>query len=103
VLGGGALGAFGPHEVTYLCVLALALGEHGRQLSRPGGVSGFEDAAVRAFDAYPAPLAALRVAALLDPRVRGNDPARVEVSRILRESATFRALAHRVLELIARG
>jgi hypothetical protein len=100
VLGAGALGAFGPVELTYLCALALALGPHGQLLARPGPLEGFEDAARDAFSAHPASLAASRVLAQLDPAVRGGDPLAVETAQVLKSSSAFKAIALRALELL---
>ncbi|HZH02296.1 MAG TPA: hypothetical protein VEY30_00850, partial [Myxococcaceae bacterium] len=92
VLGAGALGVFGPGELAYLCALALALGEEGPGLRLPGEVADWEVAAVTAFAACPAPLAAARVLARLDPSVRGSDPRRYRWEEVLRASAAFRAV-----------
>lgn len=97
VLGAGALSCFGATELGYLCALALALGESGVQLARPGEVSGLAEAAVVAFRAMPASLAAGRVLARLDPEVRGTDPAKVEVGLVLARGSLFRAVALSVL------
>jgi tetratricopeptide (TPR) repeat protein len=98
VLGAGALSCFGAAELGYLCALALALGEAGVKLARPGPVPQLEAAAVAAFRAFPASLAAGRVLARLDPEVRGTDPARVEVGLVLARGTTFRAVALSVLD-----
>lgn len=98
VLGTGALACFGPAELGYLCALALCLGAAGEALSRPGPVPGLEQAAVAAWHALPASLAAGRVLALLAPAVRGSDPSRVEVGRQLRSNPAFRAVALAALE-----
>ncbi len=98
VLGAGALSCFGATELGYLCALALALGEAGVMLARPGPVPGLEQAAVAAFRAVPSSLAAGRVLARLDPEERGADPAKVEVGLVLARGGTFRALALSVLE-----
>ena len=100
VLGAGALGAFGPVELGYLCALALALGAEGQRLCVPGAVPGFAQAAVEAFQALPASLAAARVLAQLEPGVRGKDPGALDAGAVLRESAAFRALALAALELV---
>jgi hypothetical protein len=63
-----------------------------------GAVPGFTDAAVKAFKAYPASLAFLRVLAQLDDAVRGSDPARVDVGVVLRGSEAFRAVALAAVE-----
>ncbi|GHG94093.1 flagellar hook-length control protein FliK [Comamonas sp. JC664] len=98
VLGAGALSCFGASELSYLCALALALGEDGVQLARPGPVKGLDAAAVVAFRAVPASLAAGRVLARLDAVVRGGDPAQVDVGEVLARGDTFRALALCVLD-----
>jgi tetratricopeptide (TPR) repeat protein len=100
VLGAGALGYFGPVELGYLCALALSLGPAGEALTGPGAVPGFEEAAVAAFRAMPASLAASRVLAHLAPGVRGGDPATVEVGAVLRTSPAFRAVALTALQLV---
>ncbi|AEI64797.1 flagellar hook-length control protein FliK [Corallococcus macrosporus] len=97
VLGAGALSCFGASELAYLCALALALGEDGVKLARPGTVPGMEAAAVAAFRAVPASLAAGRVLARLDAEVRGGDPSQVDVGAVLARGDTFRALALCVL------
>ncbi|MFL5348692.1 MAG: flagellar hook-length control protein FliK [Hyalangium sp.] len=100
VLGAGALACFGPVELGYLCALALSLGEKGAALARPGPVEGLVQAAVEAFRAVPASLAAGRVLAQLDPDVRGGDPAGVDTGAVLGASPVFRAVALTVLELV---
>jgi hypothetical protein len=100
VLGAGALACFGPVELGYLCALALSLGEAGIRLSRPGPVPALEQAAVDAFRAVPASLAAGRVLARLDPDVRGGDPSDVDVGAVLSASPIFRAVALAALELV---
>jgi hypothetical protein len=100
VLGAGALASFGPVELSYLCALALSLGEKGIALSRPGPVEGLEAAAVDAFRAVPASLAAGRVLARLDPDMRGGDPTDVDEGAVLAASPSFRAVALTVLELV---
>ncbi|TQF15354.1 flagellar hook-length control protein FliK [Myxococcus llanfairpwllgwyngyllgogerychwyrndrobwllllantysiliogogogochensis] len=99
VLGAGALSCFGSVELGYLSALALVLGEDGVKLSRPGEVPGFEAAAVAAFRAVPASLAAGRVLARLDAEVRGSDPARVDVGAVLGRGGAFRAVALCVLDV----
>lgn len=98
VLGAGALTVFGQAELRGLVALALALGESGAALRTIGAVPHFADAAVRAFDAYPASLALARVLAHLDDTVRGGDPRRVDIAAVLRKSAAFRAVALAALE-----
>jgi hypothetical protein len=66
-----------------------------------GEVPGFDDAAVRAFAAYPASLAFSRVLAQLDDTVRGSDPAKVDVGAVLKKSAAFRAVALQALESLS--
>lgn len=100
VLGAGALACFGQVELGYLCALALALGEAGMALSRPGPVPGFEQAAVAAFLALPSSLAAGRVLARLEPDVRGGDPTTVDVAAVLGSSDTFKALALAALQAV---
>ncbi|QSQ23007.1 flagellar hook-length control protein FliK [Pyxidicoccus parkwayensis] len=98
VLGAGALSVFGATELGYLCALALALGESGVKLARPGEVPGLAEAAVKAFRAMPSSLAAGRVLARLDSEVRGGDPAKVEVGLVLARGSLFRAVALSVLD-----
>ncbi|HYH97269.1 flagellar hook-length control protein FliK [Hyalangium sp.] len=100
VLGAGALASFGPVELSYLCALALSLGEKGIALARPGPVEGLEEAAVVAFRAVPASLAAGRVLARLDPDMRGSDPNDVDEGAVLAGNPAFRAVALTVLELV---
>ena len=100
VLGVGTLACFGPVELGYLCALALCLGAKGEALSRPGEVEGFDEAAVAAFRAVPASLAASRVLAHLSPEVRGSDPSKVDVGTVLRTSTAFRAVALAALETV---
>lgn len=100
VLGAGALACFGPVELSYLCALALCLGASGEALSRPGEVPGFDEAAVKAFRAVPASLAASRVLAHLSPEVRGSDPTKLDVGTVLRTSSAFRAVALAALETV---
>jgi hypothetical protein len=100
VLGAGALACFGPVELGYLCALAVCLGASGEALARPGLVPGFDEAAVAAFRAVPASLAASRVLAHLAPEVRGGDPATVDTGTVLRSSTAFRAVALAALELV---
>jgi tetratricopeptide (TPR) repeat protein len=100
VLGAGALARFGPVELGYLCALALCLGASGEALTRPGAVPGFDEAAVAAFRAVPASLAASRVLAHLSPEVRGSDPSGLDVGKVLRTSSEFRAVALAALETV---
>src|SRR5262249_2092089 len=78
VLGAGALSVFGPVEVTYLVALALALGDEGQGLVRPGDVAGLPEAAGEAFAAVPSPAAAARGLPLVDPPARGAGTGSVE-------------------------
>jgi hypothetical protein len=100
VLGAGALASFGPVELSYLCALALSLGEQGIALARPGKVEGLERAAAEAFRSVPASLAAGRVLARLDPDMRGADPTDVDEGAVLASSSSFCAVALTVLELV---
>jgi hypothetical protein len=100
VLGAGALTCFGPVELGFLCALALSLGEAGVGLARPGPVPALEQAAVTAFRAVPASLAAGRVLARLEPDMRGGDPREVDVGAVLAASSLFRAVALAALELV---
>ncbi len=100
VLGAGALGAFGPVELGFLCALALALGPHSRALAEPGEGPDLTAAAVRAFEAHPASLAAGRVLAQLDARVRGSDPQAVDVAKVLADNDAFLAVARRAVDLV---
>ncbi|MFZ5471849.1 MAG: flagellar hook-length control protein FliK [Myxococcota bacterium] len=100
VLGALALSCFGPAELTYLCALALALGDRGHLLSLPGDIEGLSEAVVTAFDAYPASLAAARVLTQLDARVRGMDPSLVQMSELLPDSQAFRAVASHALQMV---
>ncbi|WP_224364763.1 flagellar hook-length control protein FliK [Hyalangium versicolor] len=100
VIGAGALACFGPVELGYLCALALSLGKKGVALARPGAVEGLEEAAVDAFRAMPASLAAGRVLARLDPDVRGGDPTEVAEAAVLMGSPIFRAVALTALDLV---
>jgi hypothetical protein len=98
VLGAGALGVFGPVELSFLIALALGLGADGEALRRPGKVPRFAEAAVLAFDACPSSLAAARVLAVLDERVRGSDPTLVKTAELLLGSEAFQKVALRALE-----
>ncbi|WP_257458389.1 tetratricopeptide repeat protein [Archangium lipolyticum] len=100
VLGAGALACFGVVELGYLCALALCLGASGEALARPGPVPGFDEAAVAAFRAVPASLAASRVVAHLSAEVRGGDPRTVDVGAVLRTSTAFREVALAALETV---
>jgi tetratricopeptide (TPR) repeat protein len=99
VVGAGALALFGPAEVTYLCALALALGEQGASLREPGPVAPLAGAVAAALQAAPGTLAAARVVAALDPAVRGAAPGSWEVTTVLRNSELFPTLARAALEL----
>jgi len=100
VLGAGALTLFGPVEVTYLVALALALGDEGQALTRPGEVSGLADAASEAFVAVPSPAAAARVLLWLDPVARGADLDTVDPAAVLTGSAALAAVVQRALRLV---
>jgi hypothetical protein len=100
IIGAGALAVFGQAELVYLAALAISLQAHGRALMQPGEVPGFVEAAVNAFNAAPGSWAAARVLAQLDATVRGSDPAQVDAAAVLRESAAFRAIATRALEIL---
>ncbi len=93
IVGAGALTVFGQAELPALVAMALSLGEGGVALSEMGEVPGYTEAAVRAFEAYPASLAFSRVLAQLDDASRGSDPAKVDVGAVLRKSEAFRAVA----------
>lgn len=97
VLGVGALAVFGPPELAFLTALALRLGPAGAELQRPGPVPGFDAAAVEAFGASPASLAACRVVAHLSDEARGVDPRAVDVGQRVRSSSSFRALTRAAL------
>jgi hypothetical protein len=103
VVGAGALTVFGQAELPALLALALSLGEGGVALRGMGEVPGFTAAAVRAFEAWPASLAFSRVLAQLDDTTRGSDPAKVDVGRVLRKSATFKAVALSALASLGAG
>jgi hypothetical protein len=93
VLGAAALTCFRAAELGFLCALALALGDRGFLLANPEPIEGFDQAVCFAFDALPSSLAASRVIAQLDPRVRGSNPAQVDVGQVLRTNSSFRTLA----------
>jgi tetratricopeptide (TPR) repeat protein len=100
LLGAGALGCFGPAELAFLCALALALGERGRSLATVGPVEGLDEAAAAAFEAVPSSLAACRVLTVLDDRVRGSDPSRMNALEVLSRSSAFRTVAAKALALM---
>ncbi|MDQ3266718.1 MAG: hypothetical protein M3Y59_24220, partial [Myxococcota bacterium] len=100
VLGAGALACFGAAELSYLCALALELGNRGQALTRPGEVEGWMDAATRAYQAVPGALAASRVLGHLDASARGGDPLKLDLGPVLRRSAAFRAVAAKALDLV---
>ena len=100
VLGAGALSVFGPLEVTYLVALALALGDEGQALARPGEVPGLPAAAAEAFAAVPSPAAAARVLLWLDPVARGADLDTVDPVAVLTGSAALAAVVQRALRLV---
>jgi hypothetical protein len=98
VLGAGALTVFGHAELPFLVALALRLGEGGHALRGPAAGPGFDQALTEAFEAYPASLAACRVAAHLADAVRGGDHRGLDVGAVLRSSSGFVALTGRALE-----
>jgi tetratricopeptide (TPR) repeat protein len=100
VMGAGALSVFGPVEVTYLVALALALGDEGQALARPGEVPGLAAAAAEAFAAVPSPAAAARVLLWLDPVARGADLDTVDPAAVLTGSAALAAVVQRALRLV---
>ncbi|HET6982307.1 MAG TPA: hypothetical protein VFI53_09205, partial [Myxococcaceae bacterium] len=100
VLGAGALSVFGALDVTYLVALALALGDEGQALARPGEVPALPDAAAEAFAAVPSPAAAARVLLWLDPMARGADLDTVDPSAVLTGSAALAAVVQRALRLV---
>ena len=100
VLGAGALSLFGPVEVTYLVALALALGDEGQGLTRPGEVAGLSEAAAEAFAAVPSPAAAARVLLWIDPMARGADLDTVDPAAVLTASAPLAAVVQRALRLV---
>lgn len=97
VVGAGALSAYGPAELVWATALALALGEDGHQLTHGATVARLVEAAEAAFDAYPSSLAAGRVLALLDDRVRGSDPSVLVMGELLRDNEAFAAVVRRVV------
>lgn len=100
VVGAGALERFGPPEMSFLCALALALGDRGAALARAGPVEGMVEASVMAFGSFPSSLAACRVLALLADEARGVDPASVSPKEVLEKSPAFRAVALSALEMV---
>jgi tetratricopeptide (TPR) repeat protein len=98
VLGAGALGRFGPVELTYLLALAFTLGDAGRKLTGYAAVAEMPSAAARAFAAVPSPLAAGRVLGWLDDAVRGTDAGPEVATQALATSAAFRAVCLKMLE-----
>ncbi len=101
VTGALALARFGPGELTYLWALALVLGPRGNALRQPGAAVPLADAAAAAFTACPLSLSACRVLALLDERVRGQDPFEVDIGAVVAGSAAFRALVEVALAEVA--
>jgi hypothetical protein len=99
-LGAGALDCFGPQELAYLCALALALGDRGVELGKPGTSVEMELAGSLAFQAVPSSIAAGRVLARLDVSVRGADPSTVDVKGVLEKSRAFHAVAQTALHLV---
>ncbi|MGZ6097185.1 MAG: hypothetical protein ACXWLL_02240, partial [Myxococcaceae bacterium] len=100
VLGAGALSLFGPTDITFLVALALALGDGGQALARPGEVPGLDAAAAEAFAAVPSPSAAARVLLWLDPVARGADLDTVDPAAVLTGSAALAAVVQRALRLV---
>ena len=100
VLGAGALSLFGPQEMTFLVALALALGDEGQGLARPGEVPAVAEAASEAFAAVPSPGAAARVLLWLDPAARGADLDTVDAAAVLSGSAPLAAVVQRALQLV---
>ena len=100
VLGAGALSLFGPTDITFLVAVALALGDAGQALARPGEVPGLDAAAAEAFAAVPSPSAAARVVLWLDPVARGADVDTVDPSAVLTGSAALAAVVQRALQLV---
>lgn len=100
LLGGGALSLFGPREITFLCGVALAMGQEGKALAQPGAAPGLPLAAAATFDAYPCAAAALRVIGHLDDSVRGAQPSSIDVPTVLKQSPAFWLVAQRALALV---
>jgi tetratricopeptide (TPR) repeat protein len=100
VLGAGALSLFGPVELTYLVALALALGDQGALLVRPGDVPALGTAAAAAFTAVPSPPAAARVLLWLDPVARGADADTIDSAAVLTASTPLVAVVQRALALV---
>ena len=100
VLGAGSLSVFGPVEITFLVALALALGDQGQGLPRPGDVAGLPEAAAEAFASVPSPPAAARVVLWLDPSARGADLDTVDPAAVLTGSAALAAVVQRALQLV---
>ncbi len=100
VLGAGALSLFGPTDITFLAAVALALGDAGQALARPGEVPGLDAAAAEAFAAVPSPSAAARVVLWLDPVARGADLDTVDPSAVLTGSTALAAVVQRALQLV---
>jgi hypothetical protein len=97
VVGVGALTVFGAPELTYLCALALALGEDGRAFIQGGAAKRLPEAAVVAFDAYPASLAACRVLAQVDAVAKGEAGQGADSAKVLEKSEALMAIAKRAL------
>ena len=100
VLGAGALSVFGVVDLTFLLAVALALGDEGQALHRPGEVAGLGAAAAEAFTAVPSPAAAARVLLWLDPAARGADLDTVDPAAVLTGSAALTAVVQRALQLV---
>lgn len=103
VLGVGALSVFGAAELTYLCALALALGDEGQALAQGRRPGNWVLAARLAFDAYPSSLSACRVLGHLEEQLAGDIPDGPELSQALAKSDAFAAIATRALERLERS
>lgn len=100
VVGAGAVSTLQMPELAFLAALSRALGNDARALSGFAPVAGLADAAVRAFNAVPSPLAAAKLLCLVDDRVRGSDPALVHMAQVLPSSAAFEAVARHALRML---
>jgi hypothetical protein len=87
-------------ELTYLVALALALGDQGALLVRPGDVPALGTAAAAAFTAVPSPPAAARVLLWLDPVARGADADTIDSAAVLTASTPLAAVVQRALALV---
>ncbi len=99
VLGAGALGAFGPGELGWLCALALALGPAGARWVNGEQPAELTAAALEAFEAVPSALAAGRVLAVLESSGR-EELATVRPAEVLSRSEAFIAIAQKALSLV---